>query len=124
MKFKKISGVLLIVLGVMHLIAEITSPALGDLQIFQQMNAYIINFLGEHTLYEFLIGFSYTMGLLFIFCGILIMLSNDKKAFIFTFFFLLVLTGISLKYFHPIAYGIQIVSSFMILLAIKHREYA
>ncbi|MES0490709.1 MAG: hypothetical protein ABUK01_11985 [Leptospirales bacterium] len=125
MNFKKTAGIIIMILGALHLMAHALGPkSESDYVIIQKMQEHGINFLGEHTLWGFYTAFSLSMGILYMFAGSLIILSKDKFALLSCLVFLSILSLVAILYVHALAYGMLLIALLFIVLSVIKKEYA
>ena len=104
---KKVSSILLIVLGIIHLGAQLSfffTPE--EPTIVTQMRDFKIDLFGTHDLFKFHLGFSWFTGFYLVFMGCVMLLSIDndsKKWNVFQLINLLLVTTLSIIYFHVLA---------------------
>ena len=120
----KSAGLVLIILGGLHLHYYFTGPGPADLDILASMQAYEINIMGSHNLLQFHSGFSVMMGIMLMIYGGLIWLTDQSEGIkvsrntrIFNIVSCLVLSFISFVYFHPLAYGFCLLAALLLALS-------
>ncbi|MGF7031166.1 hypothetical protein J2T17_002072 [Paenibacillus mucilaginosus] len=106
---------LVVLLGLLHNGAFVSGFLLDAVRrqsspVFQSMQEYKINLFGTHSLLKFYEGFSLTMGCLLILLGVLNLIVSRslplpalRSAALFNAVACLLLTGLSLVYFHVLA---------------------
>lgn len=111
---KKISATLLIILGIIHLGAQISFfLAPEEPQIVAAMRNFKMELFGTHNLLNFHLGFSWLTGFFLIFMGAGILFSienHSRKWNLFQLINLTIVTTISVIYFHALANSFLIVS--------------
>lgn len=111
----KIGAVAYMLLGVMHLLSQMSTDGLDEnvLQVLAQMKETSFYFMGQHDLMQFYIGFSLTMGfMLFAFGLQALMIKNPtKSAVVVNTIVSLVAAILAIIYFHPLAYSFLLFSA-------------
>ena len=118
-------SVVFMMLGVLHLLGHAAGPAEEDLDVFVQMRAFTIEFMGTHDLLTFYNGFSVTMGALCIaFGGLAYLVGRRHPDPVVSRFAAMCTAGVGVLaviYFHPLAWGMAFASTLLLAAASTRR---
>ena len=126
-RWYKIAAYLLIGLGVLHeLIEAMPKPNEPEMQsMIQTMKNFDIDFLETISAWDYMLGYSFMMGFLFIVWGVNLLVNSNneevmRKSLYINTFGVLIAFLLSLRFFHYLAYGwIAIVGIILVTLSIK-----
>lgn len=109
---KKTSSILLIILGLIHLGAQVSFFfAPEEPSIVTEMRNFKLDLFGTHDLFKFHLGFSWFTGFFIIYMGCVMLLSRENNSLkwnLFQLITLIIVTSFSIVYFHALAYGFLI----------------
>ena len=117
MRTLSLSGLTLALLGGVHLLAHFSLSPEDAPPVIAQMEQTTIELMGTHTLLQFHVGFSVTMGALMIAYGAMIMLvgADPVRPAVQRLHVAIcaVMVGLTLLYFHPLAWGMCLLALVM-----------
>ena len=95
-------------------------------QLFHDMVAFKIDFIGEHSMEEFHSGFSLMTGFGLMILGLVIAFLSKvevpRKVNVLIVISLLTIIATSVTYFHALAYGVSILVLILYILSLKSKS--
>ncbi|MCZ8519938.1 MULTISPECIES: LIC_13387 family protein [Paenibacillus] len=122
LRYYSFASWLFVLLGLLHNVVFVLRSSMNPAvrvqnPVIQSMEDYKIELFGTHTMLQFYEGFSLTMGCLFLLLGFMnVLVSRSlplpalRSAALFNAFACLVLTALSLVYFHLLATSFLLLS--------------
>ena len=118
-----LSGLTMALLGGLHLLAHFSLRPEDAPPVIEQMRQTTIELMGTYTLLQFHTGFSVTMGALLIAYGSMIgLIALDmpcRSVRGLHAVICAVLVGLTLLYFHPLAWGMCLLALIMALMSFR-----
>ena len=122
MRAFSLSGLTLSLLGVLHLLAHFSLPPEDAPPVIAQMEQTTIELMGTHTLLQFHVGFSVTMGALMIAYGGMMVLvgAEPVRPAVLRLHTVIcaVMVGLTVLYFHPLAWGMCLLALAMAVVSL------
>ena len=117
-----ISGLTLSLLGGLHLLAHFSLAPEDAPPVIAQMEQTTIELMGTHTLLQFHVGFSVTMGALMIAYGAMMVLvgADPVRPAVLRLHAVVcaVMVGLTALYFHPLAWGMCLLALVMAVVSL------
>ena len=116
LNYFKTGSIACMLLGVMHLFVSLSpKDGVGEnvLLTYANMKETIFDFMGQHDLMQFYMGFSITMGFMLFAFGLQAFVNNKptKPIIIVNMMVSLVASVLAIIYFHPLAYTFLLFST-------------
>ena len=123
MRALALSGLTLATLGTVHLMAHFSMRPEDAPPVAVQMQQTTIELLGTHTLLQFHIGFSVTMGALLVAYGAMVGLiaaePQRRAVRLLHAAVCVVMVALTVVYFHPLAWGLCLVALVMAAMSLR-----